>query len=516
MKRPLPSERLAAYTLMEILISMTIFSVVLVAAIQATSALTSYDSLATAQDDLQNEGKAIIRRISDDMTLTSWYFPDSLNITAAPSTVTYPMDVAVNLADLRANMASDRGMRYYPFVQLQKSDASAAMGTSCGSLFLQHQRVSSLVRIPWPLYPQSTTIPLLSEVPGLLNDDIKLFDTAISDHGGVVPDTADYQAARKQFLLSYYARSQEIIFLQATASAWKAKAPRKDGIVDADGGSLDFKNDGPPSVANFGGTKNAWRAPGMHETLGIFHPSGWTPVKDGTGVITGYSPRPTEPLNPASASANVEPYGVVMDGGLLQDTSNLQRIGVNWRTVSGTAYAVPPVSDLLEYSYCVVPSRFGMGCLVRAKRVSDATAAKYKHMNPAAGEWAKVGSLVSSNNDDGMIIDQILSDNVVRVVFETYRTSDSVPNVTAVTSLDINQIKVRIYMVRRIASTTVGAPAGSSSTGGSGLVGSAIYRMFETVVSMRAQNSSYDKDFSTSDTNSNSSKLGATPVGVRF
>jgi hypothetical protein len=286
-------------------------------------------------------------------------------------------------------------------------------------------------------------------------------------------------------------------------------------LVEADGGAYDFSSDAVPAIPSFKGSKNSWRTSGQHEALGIFHASGWIPVRDASGAITGYTPRPTEPLNSSSASANVEPYGVVMDGGLLQDVSNLQRIGVNWRTVSGAAYAVPPVADLLEYSYSVIPSQFGLGCLVRARRVNDATTRKL--VTTADPNYPQLGRLISSNGNDGMVVDRILSDNVVRVVFDTYRTVDPIPNVSQVTSLDINQVKVRIYMAKRTATKAVAAQGTSSNAASSTAKNNtSIYRMFETVVSMRAQNSGYDKDFSGGDANSISSKLGKTPVGVRF
>ena len=133
---------------------------------------------------------------------------------------------------------------------------------------------------------------------------------------------------------------------------------------------------------------------------------------------------------------------------------------------------------------------------MRAVRVSNADLRT--QLNPGTGNWGEVGVCISRSGADGMVVDEVLSDNVVRVLFDTYRTVD--PGATEVTSLDINHVKVRIYMAR----PSIQEP------------GVIIRRMFETVISMRSMNSAYDKDFSQGDTKSISSRLGRTGIGIPY
>jgi hypothetical protein len=52
----------------------------------------------------------------------------------------------------------------------------------------------------------------------------------------------------------------------------------------------------------------------------------------------------------------------------------------------------------------------------------------------------EVGQYISSvGGNAGMVIDQILSDDTVRIVFDTYRTT---------TDLEVNEVRVRIYLAR--------------------------------------------------------------------
>jgi hypothetical protein len=172
-------------------------------------------------------------------------------------------------------------------------------------------------------------------------------------------------------------------------------------------------------------------------------------------------------------------------------------LSVNWETMDGSGFktqdpanAQPFLDNLREYSYCVVPSQYGTGCLVRARRVSDANTRT--RMNPAAGAWAQPGSLISwnpSRTTDGMAIDAILSNHVTRIVFDTYRT---------VSTLDINHIKVRLYFARR-------------SERNPSLI---VRKIYETVVCMRGRNSGPDKDFSLQNPTSISQNLGSAPVGL--
>ena len=435
------------FTLVEVMIAMVLFTVALGVAIQALQAAKSYEALGNAQDDLQTDGRVILGQIGNDLICSSWYFPD-----AKKAGVIYP----------GVTPAVDRTLRYYPYVQIPGN---------VGSKFPQHLRDSAANR---PNLPSEYD----SLLPGISSDATS----------GAVSDWKN----------SFYAPSQEIVFLKSTVSFWNSKTD-----------SFYANQDQVPVLDFVKAPRNTWRAPSQHETLNILHPSGWQQDKDGAGNVLGYLPRPVDPLAPSGPKSDQEPYGVVMESGLLlEPTGELSNIGVNWQTISGEGFKPPPdlndtvngidVSDLKEFSYCVVPSPYGFGRLVRAIRVNNATSYPAgKIINSAGGVYANIGILLSRNGDDGMVVDKVLSDHVVRVVFDTYRTVDK--GAAEVVSLDINQIKVRVFMARQ-------------SNINKDLL---ISKVFETVVSMRAQNSSRDKDFQSQDAGSNSTFLGKPGIGLQ-
>lgn len=440
------------YTLIEILIATTIFVVAFGMMVEAMLAAKSYEALGNAQDDVQLEGRKIMRGIADDLIASSWAFPDP---TATTSGVT---------------KASDRGLRYYPYVQLQ--EAVSGQTTGLGTAFPHHRRVPALVGPKMNVADQARLTGLGIGSPA---DESTLFTTA----------------NRVPWLQSYFARSQEIIFLVATNALWDATADTYSVIGER-----------PPLIAFSDQGRAVWRTPNNHQTLNVLHPSGWSVTKDVGGNILGYVAHPVNPLVPAGATADTEPYGVVMEAGLLVDpTGDLSKIEVNWRTLNGDAFTLPPlpvdrIANLKEYSYSVVPSQIGLGRLVRTVRVNDA--ATRIMMNPAANLWAEPGRCLSRVGNDGMVVDKVMSDNVTRIVFDTYRTVDEAA--TTVTSLDINQVKVRLYMAR-------------PSEHDRDVI---VHRMLETVVAMRSMNSARDKDFSQADASSLSNNLGTLPIGISY
>jgi hypothetical protein len=88
-----------------------------------------------------------------------------------------------------------------------------------------------------------------------------------------------------------------------------------------------------------------------------------------------------------------------------------------------------------------------------------------------------------------MEIDRVLSDNVTRILFDTYRTVDR--DAAEVTTLAANQVRVRIYMARRQATNP-------------NLI---ISRVFETIIGMRARSSA-------SEVTATTTILGTQPIGL--
>jgi type II secretory pathway pseudopilin PulG len=439
-----------AYTLIEVMIAMLLFSTALVMIIQAMQAASSYQALGNAQDDLQADSRALMRQISNDLIGSSWYFPDAKNPRVKYAGVTSTLD---------------RSLRYYPYVQIQNAAGR-------GQQFPQHARNDSAI---------GSSLP--SEYRTLL------------DPPPPVPGQ-----------MSFYGPSQELIFLRSTLSLWNSQTD-----------SFNQNQDQPPILKFTSAPRKTWQTANQHSTLDILHPSGWMQTTT-DGNVTGYVPRPIDPKAESRTSdrgptAQTEPYGVVLESGMLLDpTNDLQSIGANWMSISGEGFQPPrqrlnpdgsstgfaDVSDLKEFGYCVVPSQIGFGRLVRTVRVNNARS--HPLMDPAAQVWAEVGTRLASDAstpEDGMVVDKVLSDHVVRIVFDTFRTVDA-PGASGavVTTLDINQIKIKVFMARR-------------STANNDVI---VKQIFETVVSMRAQNSAHDK--SSSDAGSNGNLLGTSPVGL--
>ena len=88
-----------------------------------------------------------------------------------------------------------------------------------------------------------------------------------------------------------------------------------------------------------------------------------------------------------------------------------------------------------------------------------------------------------------MVVDRVLSDDVVRIVFDTYRTVDA--GSATVNALGINQIRVRLYLARRQLTNP----------------DTVLSRMAEATLAMRCRSSGGDMARI-------AATLGSAPVGV--
>ena len=465
--------RRCAFTLVEVMIAMAILAMAIAAIGTAITATLDYQALGNAQDDISFDEQMIMRAVRADLCGTAWFFPLTV-----PASILDPLPTA-GTQEVTAGISSteDRNRRYYPYVQLQESRTGLSSGL--GSQFPHHRRQVNLV---YPVASLADMRTLQDLKAGFITDGTRAVGEVGADTSPVVTE--------ESFLNSWLGRSQEIIFLRQTSGAWRPSLESLD--------SVDLSRTQSPSVIFAPLQRSVWTSPNNHTTLKILHPSGWSLQTSATGIVTGFTARPVDPGNPDSSTSTTTPYGVVMESGLLMDANgDLGTLSVNWETMDGSGFkaqdpanAQPFLDNLREYSYCVVPSQYGTGCLVRARRVSDADTRT--RMNPTAGVWAQPGSLISWNpspSTDGMAIDAILSNHVTRIVFDTYRT---------VSTLDINQIKVRIYFARR-------------SERNPSLI---VRKIYETVVCMRGRNSGPDKDFSLQNSTSVSLNLGSAPVGL--
>lgn len=452
-----PAQR--GMSLIEVVIAMAIFMTVMVAALESMTASQSLSALGEAQDELTTEGMRVLDEISLDLTSSGWLLPCATGSSAPVA----PADSSFTVA------GDDRKIRYYPYVQIQETAAGLDQGL--GELFTHTWRSASLAG---PVIPAEVA-PFLRGLPA---DRTRLFTL---DHRD------DYQA-------SYFARSQELIFLKASVAGW-------DHVNDQPS-----QQSGPQPALWFGGSRQDWASQSAvaadeeakRKRMRVLYASGWAPTYTG-GEISGYAARKV--YGYAAGVAGVEigttstiPYGVVMESGYLADSADLAAITVNWRTMDGGGYAAGQqgLDDLSEYMYAVVPSANGLGRLVRAHSAT-AIAATF----PA---YPDAGSPISSSGTRSMVVEKVLSDNVVRIVFDTWRTVDqqsSVPDPYEVTTLDVNMLRVRLYMVRRVQGTST-----------------VLSRTIDRVITMRARNSHKDKDFD--EAGSSAAILGRQPIGITF
>lgn len=402
-----PNPQRQAMSLLEVSISVVILAMVSAMFLQGVIMTKHMESLGNAKDDVNLDAQKILRVLARDLSMSGWAYPST------------------GVASLTE--AGDRADAYLPYVQLQNRGSATG---GLGSQFTYTHRAESMV-----------SLGTLSQVlPGSPSDA-----TTLMAAGG-----------RGPYLASFHARSQELLFVRQLQGPW-AVAPES-------------------SLNPLGFVAGDWTDPSdtNRDALGVMAPSGWEAVVDGGGNVVGYTVREWDANGDGSVAAGEgdadsdgqpdEPYGVLLRSGqLLIDGSQL-RLVPQWETVTAPDYDPSTEEPLRVFSYCVVPTQLGLGRLVRAYRALVAD-------DPAPVAGVEVGQWITpiSGVTEGMRVDEVLSDDVVRVVFDTFRTDDA---------LDVNQVRARIYMARRqVTNPDV-----------------IVYRMVETVIAMRGRISRGDRE----------------------
>lgn len=399
------------FSLLEVVIVLLITSIVMVMTVDSLAAAKSYEAVGAAQDDLYLDGEKCLRQISDDLTVSGWHIADS------------QLEVSGSLTD---NATTDRARRYYPYVIQQCTAAGLTAGQA--SLFPHCNRGIA----------RSCLTALPATLPGTPSHHTALMGSA----------TAAY-------VTSYYARSQELIFLRSVAAGWTSN---------------------PESVPNqipgsaFSGTTGAWQVPGNQANLGVLFPSGW--IESSPNVFT---PR----VDADSDGKPDTPYGVTLAGGWLDTSTGDLRIMPQWETVEAPTYTAVNDDELREYTYAVVPTTQGYGRLLRAYKRRYASTPTVQTAPPY-----NLGAVIAASGSYGMVVDRILSDNVVRVIFDTCRTEGS---------LAVNQVRVRLYLARQALTRDR----------------MVFYRTLETTVTMRTKNNEYWSD-------QDRARIGSGPIGFPY
>jgi len=304
-----------AVTLLELLIAMAIIGSLMVCLMQAWLSMRSYSSQQTAAEDLVLESRRLVEAIVTDLGASTWYVPGQAPPENGPDTTG---------TNELATAARDRSIRYYPYIQVQRS-------AGVGAEFAAHNRLAS------------------GEVLA----------------AGDLP--ASLPSAHREV-------SQEIIFLKVrTAPA--APAPARSAVE-----IIDF-NVPPPAIADF--TARRATAP------------------DATSATTGAGGGVAVP----GLRLSVDAAGSVVDTPLVWDSHRPSPNGDEYR----------------EYTYVVVPSpQTGKARFERRFRN---------------------GCTNTSASSAPLQVDRVLSTNVDRVRFDTYRTD---------ARLNLNQIRVTLWLSREI------------------------------------------------------------------
>ncbi|HYE04534.1 MAG TPA: hypothetical protein VEL07_03345 [Planctomycetota bacterium] len=431
---------------------MALFGVAAGMAMEFMIASRDLSSLGAVQDDVGIDANRILGEISQDLALSGWYVP-------AP-------DMAQGILPAGDTFALDRTRRYYPYI-IQQSLGDSSREQGLADTVFAHMRREAALDVQ----------PMLYGIDGLPAD-------AATNFSGVDPDTirpilastavltasesatlATWSAERRAYQDSWYARSQEMIFLrQLTDNGWNADAAQQQRPVEMFGRLNEYESVLHPKAM----------AQDPHDVEWM---SGWREVRDGSGQITSYVVRSEFDDSPADGRVDRD-FGVVMRSGRFYiDFDGVIQFDRMWESLTAPNYAppaagtyTPPVAatQLREYLYAVIPSPNGFGRLVRAHKVAGA--------GPGIGR--EVGQRISSSGGFAMVINRVLSDNVVRVTFDTARTDPT---------LDVFEVRVRLYLARAQKSN----PA------------IVIRRLVESIVLMRAKSSEADR----------AADLGA---GVRF
>jgi type II secretory pathway pseudopilin PulG len=459
----------SAFTLLEVVIAFGILIMVLAAVFDTLVASKHLESNAVASDEVAASSGNILAAISGDLAVSGWHLPPTEDLNNndevdADEKIVNDDSVIDSISYIGSTPAQDRGLWYFPYVVLQDY---AGIATSAQGTFFPHLERSPALRGP-------------SALPAGLPGDAADATTAFS---------GDTDAWRD----SYYARSQELVFLRATVGQWHASAStdewqREDRTASYAGTlaasrsqtGLNFSSNGTTAL-----TRADWLKANNQDALGVLFPSGWAEDLDANGVAVGYKARA------AGASSPAPYYGVVLDGGWYdpdaEGTDGDMPVKIQWQTMGKPSFSRADYAParLQEFTYAVVPTPLGLGRLVRAAKTPASGLASGVH------EGIEVGDILEGDATYKMVIDRVFSDDVVRIVFDTYRTVDQGSTTGEVRTLAPNQVRLRLYLARRQASN----PSVINS------------RMYEAILGMRSRSASAEVEAITT-------TLGNQPIGI--
>lgn len=398
-----------AFTIIEMMIVLLVFSVVMVMVVQAITASRDVEGIFVAQDELTEDMGKMMKVFASDFAQSGWHVPATQANATSPPVVT-PMPVlsyvlnavtGVLEPDEAGSFVGDRDARYWPKIISQQSGF------------------------------RSTAHPYLDRTASFQLDNSKL---------PLWRDAPSFTDAKDRHMRSLFDRSREIVFLQQVTTQWQA--------------SPDVMSE--PRLS-FPGTFDEWRtydAP-TRAKIKVLYPSGWKNVSTDP-TIKDYKTRTDWDVDGdkiLNLTGGERPYGRTMVSAMVdaQTGGSGFKFLTTWQTINrgplagGPNYVTPRIGNtasisnqdtwLRDFTYAIVPSPIGFGRLVRAYRAD-------KTVETSLMPGVEVGNYISNYGDSVMKIESVLSDNVTRVVFDTCRTDHA---------LLLNQIRARVYLARKSA-----------------------------------------------------------------
>lgn len=396
------SQCIRASTLIEIMISLALISVLGTAMTMVLNGSGGWGATASSEDTLSEDVLGTWRAINDDLSQSAWYIPDNTQSFGT------------------ATLTSDRALFYTPYV-VQPSITSGpnnGQGTEPGLLLFNRSGPTDL-RFEGTLV--SDLDRCLGSIPG------KPGDRVLAPSG--------FAAGR--YAASYFARSQELVFVRATSTSWNqaTNAPL----------NLTASTVRQAPIERFPGTTADWLAPSNHAVVNALLPSGWR--RSGT-TWTEVTPS--------------VPYGQVMDACFLYTAGGSNDLQLQLEQQIQPDFKTQIRANVRLYSYAVVPPPpgRGLGRLVRA----------YAAPGTVGTIGVEPGQRISTTSTSSLVVDKVISDNVIRIVFDTARHSDEI---------GINNVRATIYFARPNEKDRLQSPV--------------VHRAVTMIFAMRAANSYQDK-----------------------
>lgn len=406
------------FTLIELMITLVILASIGIALGVALDGFLGWTAVGRAKDEIAVDAQNVWNVLNDDLSQSAWYRPDST--------------VSFNVA-----MLADRGLFYCPYV-VQAAHATGQVGGA--------PTVGNSLLYP---FARANTGSITYAIDPLLAANDAVLPGTVADFVGGPGTTA---AANDAYRASFFARSQELVFVRTTTSIWNANTDRP--LVSGDAAPHP-----PVPLERFQGTASDWRTAANHASIGVLFPSGW---KRTGSTWTQHTPN--------------LPYGRVMDSTLLSATAGVSDFQTQFEQYAQPDFQTQLTENVRLFGYLVVPCprQEGLGRLVRVRTMRTGATLPSFGVNP--------GQRISMSTDGStmVVVDRVLSDNVVRVLFETSRHACAPGTLPMARSqIGANNIRATIFFARLAEHRRPQAPL--------------IYQAITMVFCMRASNTVQDQ-----------------------